>query len=175
MKRKRPDQEHERGQGGEGEEGPPAKLQRPNAQLGDGEAEWEVWPEESLDGLLPSGHLSQEVQDEEQLAIEGAIKASLNMSANHALRDPPPPPEMAAGEERWECPICARSLPADDAVFNQHVDFCLSRRTIREIVQESAGVTVVKESERRKKDSKARPGKLGPRCGGMGRYFLKLQ
>jgi len=164
MKRRRPEQEHEHGQE-EAEEGPPAKLQRSNAQVDEGEAEWEVWPEESLDGLLPSGHLSQEVRDEEQHAIEEAIKASLSMPADDTPRDPSPPPKMAAKEETWECPICARLLPADDAVFNEHVDFCLSRETIREVVQESTGAKVVKEPER-KKDPKARTGRLGSKCGG---------
>lgn len=174
MKRKRPEQEREHGQEDEGEECPPAKSQRSNAQVGEGEAEWEVWPEESLDGLLPSGHLSQEVQDEEQLAIEEAIKASLSMPAGDTPQDLSPPPKMAAKEEWWECPICTRLLPADDAVFNEHVDFCLSRETIREVVQESTGARVVKKPEK-KKDAKARPGRLGSSCGGMDRYFLKLQ
>ncbi|CAZ80626.1 unnamed protein product [Tuber melanosporum] len=139
----------------------------------EGEAEWEAWPEGSLDGLLSSGHLSQEVQDEEQLAIEEALNASLNMPARDTPQDPSPPPKMVL-KERWECPICARSLPADDAVFNEHVDFCLSRETIREVVQESAGVRLVKEPER-KKDAKARPGRPGSKHGGMDSYFPKLQ
>ncbi|KAG0132814.1 hypothetical protein HOY82DRAFT_605643 [Tuber indicum] len=168
VKRKRPEQEHKHGQ----EESPPTKLQRSNAQI-EGEAEWEAWPEGSLDGLLSSGHLSQEVQDVEQLAIEVAINASLNMPARDTPQDPSPPPKMVL-KERWECPICARSLPADDAVFNEHVDFCLSRETIREVVQESAGVRVVKEPER-KKDAKARPGRPGSKRGGMDSYFPKLQ
>lgn len=86
MKRRRPEQEREHGQG-EAEEGPPAKLQRSNAQVGERGAEWEVWPEESLHGLFPSGHLSQEVQDEEQLAIEEAIKASLSMPTGDTPHD----------------------------------------------------------------------------------------
>jgi len=168
VKRKRPEQEHKHGQ----EESPPTKFQRSNTQI-EGEAEWEAWPEGSLDGLLSSGHLSQEVQDEEQLAIEEALNASLNMPARDTPQDPSPPPKMVL-KERWECPICARSLPADDAVFNEHVDFCLSRETIREVVQESAGVRLVKEPER-KKDAKARPGRPGSKHGGMDSYFPKLQ
>ncbi|KAG0643410.1 hypothetical protein HOY80DRAFT_945889 [Tuber brumale] len=171
MKRKRSGQEHKHGQE---EESPPAKLQRSNAQIDEGETEWEVWPEESLDGLLPRGHLSQEVQDEEQLAIEEAVKASLNMATSDTPQDPSPPPKKVA-KEKWECPICAGLLPADDAVFNEHVDFCLSRETIREVVQESAGVRVVMKEPERKKDAKARPGKPGSKRGGMDRYFLKPQ
>lgn len=35
----------------------------------------------------------------------------------------------------WECPICSRPQAADDRVFNDHVDYCLSRGTIKEAVQ----------------------------------------
>ena len=39
----------------------------------------------------------------------------------------------------WECPICGRPQVAEDAEFNQHVDFCLSRGAIREAVEEVRG------------------------------------
>ncbi|KAI9045901.1 Y-family DNA polymerase [Aspergillus affinis] len=35
----------------------------------------------------------------------------------------------------WECPICSRPHAADDRAFNDHVDYCLSRQTIKEAVQ----------------------------------------
>lgn len=35
----------------------------------------------------------------------------------------------------WDCPICLRPQAADDRAFNEHVDFCLSRETIKEAVQ----------------------------------------
>jgi DNA polymerase kappa len=38
--------------------------------------------------------------------------------------------------ERWDCPICSIAQPACEMTFNQHIDTCLSRRTIREIVQD---------------------------------------
>jgi DNA polymerase kappa len=34
-------------------------------------------------------------------------------------------------EEFWDCPICARPQVANDKDFNDHIDFCLSRQTIR--------------------------------------------
>ena len=35
----------------------------------------------------------------------------------------------------WDCPICSKPQPADDKVFNDHVDFCLSKDTIKEAIQ----------------------------------------
>lgn len=37
--------------------------------------------------------------------------------------------------ETWICPICSTPQPGDDAGFNQHVDFCLSKDTIKEAVR----------------------------------------
>lgn len=44
---------------------------------------------------------------------------------------------LAAEEEKrrkqqWTCPICGRPQEANDREFNEHVDFCLSRGTIKE-------------------------------------------
>ncbi|KAK3072569.1 hypothetical protein LTR53_006567 [Teratosphaeriaceae sp. CCFEE 6253] len=36
---------------------------------------------------------------------------------------------------RWDCPICNVPQPAEERTFNGHVDGCLSRQTIKEIVQ----------------------------------------
>ncbi|GAB7358309.1 hypothetical protein MBLNU230_g2382t1 [Neophaeotheca triangularis] len=41
--------------------------------------------------------------------------------------------------EQWDCPICALPQPADERDFNAHLDGCLSRRTIREIVRSGGG------------------------------------
>ncbi|KAJ5698065.1 hypothetical protein N7462_000070 [Penicillium macrosclerotiorum] len=38
----------------------------------------------------------------------------------------------------WECPICGRPQVADDRTFNDHMDFCLSRQTIREVIQDTS-------------------------------------
>lgn len=40
-------------------------------------------------------------------------------------------------EELWSCPVCLRAQPADEKRFNSHIDACLSRRTILEVVQQS--------------------------------------
>lgn len=38
-------------------------------------------------------------------------------------------------EEWWDCPICGRPQDADERAFNEHIDLCLSRQTIRDAVQ----------------------------------------
>ena len=42
--------------------------------------------------------------------------------------------------EQWTCPICSVPQAADERVFNAHIDGCLSRQTIKEIVKEPAEV-----------------------------------
>jgi DNA polymerase kappa len=37
--------------------------------------------------------------------------------------------------EQWMCPICSVPQPADERAFNEHIDGCLSRQTIKEIVK----------------------------------------
>lgn len=45
----------------------------------------------------------------------------------------------APEEEWWDCPICMRPQAADERQFNQHIDLCLSRSTIRDAVQADGG------------------------------------
>ncbi|KAI1823019.1 impB/mucB/samB family protein [Xylaria intraflava] len=46
-------------------------------------------------------------------------------------------PDMpdAKTTEMWDCPICGRPQAADERCFNNHLDACLSRQTIRAAVQ----------------------------------------
>ena len=38
--------------------------------------------------------------------------------------------------EQWNCPICSLPQQADERPFNEHIDGCLSRQTIKQIVRE---------------------------------------
>lgn len=93
--------------------------------------EHEIGAEEAFEAAA-----RQEVQDEmndlEQLSQEVVIPG-------------PSTPTTEAGpvEEspaQWECPICSKPQVADDRGFNDHVDFCLSRQTIREATQDTHSV-----------------------------------
>ena len=37
--------------------------------------------------------------------------------------------------EQWNCPICSMPQVAEERSFNEHIDACLSRQTIKEIVK----------------------------------------
>ncbi|KAG8407702.1 hypothetical protein J3458_003730 [Metarhizium acridum] len=67
-------------------------------------------------------------------------------------------------EEWWDCPICFRPQEANEKTFNNHIDLCLSRQTIRDTVQcqiPRKAVAVQSESKRlslNKKKGKVLPG-----------------
>ena len=48
----------------------------------------------------------------------------------------PVPP--ANEEPFWPCPICARPQSANDKDLNDHIDFCLSKQTIKEVARETS-------------------------------------
>lgn len=52
---------------------------------------------------------------------------------------PNPKKQEAPEEEWWNCPICMRPQAANERQFNEHIDLCLSRQTIRDAVQADGG------------------------------------
>lgn len=113
----------------------------------------------------------QEKQDEmndlEQLSQEAAglsvtpdpPDAGIFESTKGAAMD-----SVVAQPEQWECPICSRPQVADDRLFNDHVDFCLSRQTIREVVQDnSQEVSPTPASKKRKIQAQQSPADADPR------------
>ncbi|KAJ5313080.1 hypothetical protein PENANT_c018G04161 [Penicillium antarcticum] len=82
----------------------------------------------------------QEIQDEMN-DLETLSQETPNVPV---VREPEEPavPEKSTSETvepppMWDCPICSRPQIADDRIFNEHMDFCLSRQTIREVVQDN--------------------------------------
>ncbi|KAI0804465.1 hypothetical protein GGR55DRAFT_319108 [Xylaria sp. FL0064] len=49
--------------------------------------------------------------------------------------------DIEAPEQWWDCPICGRPQPANERQFNDHLDSCLSRQTIRDAVQRNTDGT----------------------------------
>lgn len=95
----------------------------------------------------------QEAQDEmndlEQLSQEATLIPGVDSSGTgtaNAL-------ELQSSPPKWECPICGRPQAADDRAFNDHVDFCLSRQTIREVVQGEPQEVVSDPASRKRKMS----------------------
>lgn len=114
----------------------------------DEEGEWEVWPEEEFEEAA-----RQERQDEmnemELLSQEDTLSSPTDLDeanrrhkhGREILPNPTPKkdvrPPVEAGEEFWDCPICARPQAAGDKAFNEHIDYCLSKQTIKEAVKET--------------------------------------
>ncbi|KAI0449084.1 hypothetical protein F5B21DRAFT_495552 [Xylaria acuta] len=90
-------------------------------ELGSGIAEYE--DDGSLDPEARDG------DDEYQALLDSPLLGNTNESAPSIASD------VEAAEQWWDCPICARPQPADERRFNDHLDSCLSRQTIRDAVQ----------------------------------------
>ena len=106
--------------------------------------EHEIGAEEAFEAAA-----RQEVQDEmndlEQLSQEATNLAG---SADRQITAP----ELNASQPAyWCCPVCDRPQAADDRTFNDHVDFCLSRETIREATQNSRQEAFTASSNRKRK------------------------
>ena len=103
------------------------QLSRNNEEAG----EWEHWPEAEFEEAARQ-EKQDEMNDLERLSQQIVEKEDEEVRiANNERID--------GGHEKicWDCPICSRPLPAEDATFNAHIDLCLSRRTIREAVQDN--------------------------------------
>ena len=95
----------------------------------DDEGGWEVWPEaefeeaarqERQDDMNEVLALSQEDQDDNEN----------REVTNKEISSPQP--------QYWACPICSTPQEANDAAFNAHIDFCLSRQTIRDAAKDTS-------------------------------------
>lgn len=59
-------------------------------------------------------------------------------AAKHGrVRNEASDPKPKQQEKLWACPICQLPQPANDREFNSHIDLCLSRQTIKEVVAEA--------------------------------------
>ncbi|KAI8937509.1 hypothetical protein NX059_005227 [Plenodomus lindquistii] len=94
---------------------------------------WETWPEEEFE------EAARQERNDEMNELE---KLSQELDPEHVHRiakEPLTAPKLEAPvEEQWQCPICLLPQPPDDASFNAHIDFCLSKQTIKEVVKETA-------------------------------------
>lgn len=109
-----------------------------NAGIEEGEDEWEVWPEEEFeeaarhereDEMNEIEQLSQELQDLDSSKPAVAISP---IRSKHKALDNLNATETPRQQQPWSCPICGRSQPGNDKTFNAHIDYCLSRQTIKE-------------------------------------------
>ena len=121
---------------------------RKSIAIADDGAEWEVWPDdESNDGTALEDAAGL---DEDQLTnLTPMSPIEEHRSKRHGKEITPNPKKGESPQpvQQWICPICQRSQAANDKEFNDHVDFCLSRQTIREAVTDSSKPTPAPSKE----------------------------
>jgi DNA polymerase kappa len=104
--------------------------------------EWEAWPEEEFEELARQ-EKQAEREESEALSQEQEQK-EIDQRKEHEKFAQLNPRDHQFGikEEYWECPICFRPQLANDKAFNDHVDFCLSKQTIKEALRDSTPICV---------------------------------
>jgi DNA polymerase kappa len=99
--------------------------------------EWEVWPEEEFEEVARQERQA-ETEELEALSQEQEQREANQRKARVGEAHPSPRgPEFRDETRFWNCPVCFRPQMADDREFNSHVDYCLSRQTIKEALKES--------------------------------------
>jgi DNA polymerase kappa len=69
-------------------------------------------------------------------ADSSGFQASLSRRhGKEIVPNPKKKDDLEVEEDWWNCPICGRPQSADERRFNEHIDLCLSRQTIRDAVQ----------------------------------------
>lgn len=81
--------------------------------------------------IEPTEHVTTHIDDDapEQPDSDEVRHHGKEIEPNPKKRESPPQ------EEWWDCPICQRPQGTDERLFNEHIDLCLSRQTIRDAVQ----------------------------------------
>lgn len=115
-----------------------ASLETPKRKaeaLSSDQEQWEEWPDELIFEDAERQEREDDFNELESLSQE------IDKRRHHGKEIVPnPTPQKADAEEEewWDCPICMRPQPASEKEFNEHIDLCLSRQTIRDAVQETA-------------------------------------
>lgn len=101
------------------------------------EAGWEVWPEEEFEAAAQQERQA-EIEEMERLSQEHELLQSSQQKHGRMLNVEATSTKAEESVSTLPCPICSVPQPANDREFNDHIDFCLSRQTIREAVKETA-------------------------------------
>ncbi|KAL5465117.1 hypothetical protein PMIN06_000855 [Paraphaeosphaeria minitans] len=94
---------------------------------------WETWPEEEFE------EAARQERDDEMNELEELSQEynEQQRSGNDTTIQQPEAVQEEVQEESWTCPICTLPQVPEDATFNAHIDFCLSRQTIKEAVKDT--------------------------------------
>ncbi|ROT39942.1 DNA polymerase kappa [Sodiomyces alkalinus F11] len=124
----------------------PENTNRKAENAADGHDVWEQWPEEEmyqldhdLQAQADAVVLASQEEGDSTITPRGSDSNHRHGKEIHPHPNPSPcKPETRAEEEGtwWDCPICNRPQAPDERQFNDHIDLCLSRQTIREAVHQ---------------------------------------
>jgi DNA polymerase kappa len=106
-----------------------------------GEDGWQKWPSQD-----PTQDTFK--RDYAGSAVTEHGQESQNFQSHGKEITPNPSRNSEPVDEWWDCPICGRPQGAEEKLFNTHIDLCLSRGTIRDVVQENGGPAVLDERQR---------------------------
>ncbi len=102
-------------------------------------SDWQAWPDDEFG--FASDSLESAYPDPFRGPTEGRAdeRAENNAPRRHGKEITPNPKREKCTPEaqQWDCPICLRPQAAEPKQFNDHIDFCLSRQTIKEAVKDS--------------------------------------
>lgn len=118
------------------------------------QGEWETWPEEEFE------EAARQERNDEMNELEKLSQEQQQEQEQQSAESPNEAQEPVA-EEQWTCPICSLPQPPDDATFNAHIDFCLSKQTIKEAVKSTAPATPTLERQSSVSKSTTKIGKRG--------------
>lgn len=98
--------------------------------VGDEDGEWERWPDEEFEQAARQER-EDEMNEVEQFSQETPPSEPMRVKSPNSQQDPQ---DSTPTSKPWPCPICARPQQPVDRDFNVHIDFCLSRQTIKEAI-----------------------------------------
>ena len=106
---------------------------------------WEVWPEAEFEEAARQER-EDEMNEIERFSQEEHTGDTPQKTPKSMDIASGPETDKAKHEDFWDCPICHKPQKANDKEFNDHIDHCLSRQTIKEAVKDisidSVGHTV---------------------------------
>ncbi|KAG9241915.1 DNA-directed polymeras-like protein kappa [Calycina marina] len=120
---------------------------------------WETYDERLFED-------AERLEREDELKDLESLGQEFDKRKHHGKEIVPNPKRTEAIEEEWwDCPICSRPQTPDEKEFNEHIDLCLSRQTIRDVVQESAVIGTNLSTLAPPKKMKLERGKSKPSSG----------
>ena len=113
-------------------------VKRKASVLDDDGTRWEAWPEAEFEEAAREERQS----DQEHLEkLSQELLEQVDRRRRHGKEIVPNPRRRdTSADEFWDCPVCLRPQPAKDMDFNRHMDFCLSRQTIKEAIGDTPDI-----------------------------------